>query len=116
MMLVDDTPISITPEETEDGIFVYSNFPVITSEQYAINVSAAGFFAKTVALDGVATGDVTIDVTLEADPESISAINADNDATAEIYDLSGVRVSRAATSGIYVVRTASGKAIKRVIK
>lgn len=116
MMLVDDTPISITPEETEDGIFVYSNFPVITSEQYAVNVSAAGFLEKTVVLDGIATGDVTIDVTLEADPEGISTITYDSDAAAEIYNLSGVRVSRAAAPGLYVVRTASGKTIKRVIK
>lgn len=116
MMLVDDTPISITPEETEGGIYVYSNFPVITSEQYAINVSAPGYLVKTVNLEGIATGDVTLDVVLEADPEGISAISANTGSPAEIYDLSGVRVSRTAAPGIYVVRTASGKTIKRVVK
>lgn len=116
IMFVNDAPISITPEETAEGVYVYENFPVITSEQYAVNVSAAGFLEKTVVLDGIATGDVTIDITLEADPEGISTITYDSDAAAEIYNLSGVRVSRAATPGLYVVRTASGKTIKRVIK
>ena len=116
IMFVDDAPISITPEQKEEGIYVYENFPVITSEQYAVNVSATGYFAKTVVLDGIATSDVTIDVTLEADPESIHAVSTDAEAPAEIYDLRGIRVSRTTTPGIYIVRTASGKTIKRLIK
>lgn len=116
IMFVDDAPISITPEQTAEGVYVYENFPVITSEQYAVNVSATGFLPKTVVLDGIATGDVTIDVVLDVDPEGIGAINAESDAAAEIYDLGGVRVSRAAAPGIYIIRTASGKAVKRVVR
>lgn len=129
LMLVNGAPISISPQQTIIGNFLFTNFPIITSEVYTLNVTAPGYISADVTCYDPATvaggtlpeTDIVIDVTLQsATPDAIhsTTLGDENpDDVMHIYNLNGVPVNKENIApGIYLIRNAAGKVTKRYIK
>lgn len=124
LMLVNGSPISITPQQVTPGTYTFANFPVITTERYTLNITAAGYLPADVTCYDPSTsenplpdGDIIIDVTLQSStPDAIESIESQSQGLT-FYNLNGVPVSKDnIVPGIYLVRNAAGKVTKRYIK
>lgn len=104
-LILEGEEFALTPSDDEDGSYLFANFEVFLSLDYAIRVSHPEYVSKVVSVEGFDSGDVTVDVELDVNTgvEEIACepalsirggigcieVSTDSAFTLYVYDMSG---------------------------
>lgn len=116
-LLLDGETYSLTPTSAENGVYVFKNFEVFTSYDYNIIVECDGYTSQTVLAEGLADGDITLDVVLSkvvgidsvVDGSIIYGgngcivVKTSNPMDVVVYDLTGRQVATATADSTLVI-------------
>lgn len=104
------SPNDIEVETNGQGAYVIKKVENIIDETSQNPVQAR---ISLIVVSGDLSQSVTYTIVADYDPDSVSAVSMNKTAPSTIYDVQGRQVRSASTPGIYIIKDASGKTIKR---
>ena len=104
------SPNDIEVETNGQGAYVIKKVENIIDETSQNPVQAR---ISLIVVSGDLSQSVTYTILADYDPDSVSAVSMNKTAPSTIYDVQGRQVRSASAPGIYIIKDASGKTIKR---